>query len=414
MGVFKVVNKRKFYTNIIIALLGLVISCVIYYCKNVKIESDYYTPTILATHDSGEHFVGSVSCRECHADVYESHIETAHFKTSGIADSQNIKGSFKEGENTLDLNDVTFNMLSKGDSFFQHTKIKNRSIEILPSKFDIVIGSGIRGQTYLSWRNDELFQLQASYYTPTNSWVNSPGFPSYSVERPIRDACLKCHLTYAKNSENTPKGNRFDRGQMIYGIDCERCHGPSAKHVAYQRENPKALEGKFVVKMDTLLRQQRLDLCAQCHSGLRGVLLKGNAFSYLPGDDLSKHSQNLDNGNLNEKLDVHGNQYGLLVKSKCFKETDVMDCNTCHNPHKKERGNVNDFNLKCIGCHDGKTTTCKVDKTEADHTGNNCVKCHMPTTPSTVMMVQLTKDSLETSFNIRTHLIDIYAKELWR
>ena len=45
---------------------------------------------------------------------------------------------------------------------------------------------------------------------------------------------------------------------------------------------------------------------------------------------------------------------------------------------------------------------------------NNCITCHMPTTPSRAMMVQLDQDSVETSFNIRTHLIGIYEQDLWR
>lgn len=306
-------------------------------------------------------------------------------------------------------------MRSDGEDFYQHTRIKNRSTEIPPSKFDIVIGSGVRGQSYLTWDKDDLYQLQASYYTPTDSWVNSPGYPTYYDEpRPIRDACLKCHITYAKSVEASPNGNRFDKTQMIYGIDCERCHGPSAKHVGYHRGNPEAIESKFTLKIEDLSRQQRLDLCAQCHSGLRNVILKGGSFSYFPGEDLSRFSQNADDTDKETSLDVHGNQYGLLARSECFKQTATMDCSTCHDPHRKERGNTANFNGKCIGCHSDRATACSNKTDNSDIMANDCITCHMPTTPSQAMMVQLTKDSLETSFNIRTHLIAIYEKDQWR
>ena len=78
-----------------------------------------------------------------------------------------------------------------------------------PSKFDIVIGSGVKGQSYLTWKEEELFQLQTSYYTPLDDWVNSPSFPTYQYTRPIGDACLKCHTTFATNRHPETFGNRI-------------------------------------------------------------------------------------------------------------------------------------------------------------------------------------------------------------
>lgn len=406
-GNFEKMIKKKFFLNGAIVLLVLLIAVLVYHCKNPKIESEYLRPNVLATHSNGDQFVGSETCMECHADIYASHIQTAHFKTSAPGSSESIKGNFESGSNTLDLESVKFKLLSKGDSFYQHTEIKNRSKKTPPARFDVVIGSGVRGQSYLTWEDDKLFQLQTSYYTPTNSWVNSPGFPSYSIERPVREACIKCHVTFAKTKDFTGQGNTYDKSQMIYGIDCERCHGPAAKHVGYHKNNPDTEKAKFMIKYDTLSRQQNLDACAQCHSGSRGLLLKGNSFSFLAGNNLNEYARNSDTGNPDTKLDVHGNQYGLLTKSECFKQTKTMDCATCHNPHTNERGNMAYFNQKCVECH-SEAVICTSESNKIQQMGNNCVACHMPTTPSEAMKVQLDNDSLETSFNIRTHLIGIY------
>lgn len=389
---------------------------VIYRCKNPKIESDYYNPVILATHENGERFVGSETCMECHADIYKSHLETAHFNTSAVANAENIKGSFESGSNILDLEQVEFTMIPEGDSFYQHTKLKNRTSKIPPAKFDLIIGSGVRGQTFGTWQDEKLFQLQTSYYTPTDSWVNSPGFPSYHDNpRPIRDACLKCHVTFAKNRDVDVIGNLYDKEQMIYGVDCERCHRPSAKHVIYHRKNPEVEAAKYMLPLDSLPRQQRLDICAQCHSGNQKRLLKGNSFSLLSGENLDEYFQNLNQQSANTTLDVHGNQYGLLTESKCFNETATMDCSTCHDPHEKQRGKADYFNSKCISCHSGDKVVCAANETEVNHMANNCIACHMPVTPSQAMTVQLgEKDSLETSFYIRTHLIGIYSEEQLR
>lgn len=404
---------KKLFLNGLIFLAAILMVAIIYRCKNPKIESEYYNPVVLATHENGEQFVGSETCMECHADVYKTHSETAHFNTSAVANAENVKGSFESESNVLDLDQVEFTLVAEGDSLYQHTRLKNRTAKIPPKKFDFVIGSGVRGQSYGTWQDDQLFQLQTSYYTPTDSWVNSPGFPSYyDNERPIRDACLKCHVTFAKNKDVSGNGNQYEREQLIYGIDCERCHRPSAKHVAYHRKNPEVEAAKFMLPLDSLSRQQRLDVCAQCHSGNRKRLLKGNSFSFISGGILEEYFQNLNQQTSNANLDVHGNQYGLLTESKCFKETETMDCSTCHDPHKNQRGNAEQFNLKCISCHSSGAVVCAANESEENHMANNCIACHMPVSPSRAMTVQLNeKDSLETSFYIRTHLIGIYPEE---
>lgn len=405
-------TKKKIFVNSSIILSSLLLATLVYHCKNPNVASDYSSPDVLATHFNGEEFVGSETCMECHADIYALHIETAHYKTSALADATNIKGSFEEGSNILDIESTLFTMHKEKGSFYQHAKIKNRLKKTTPEKFDIVIGSGVRGQSYVTWKADQLFQLQTSYYTPTNTWVNSPGYPSYSIDRPIRDACIKCHVTFAKNIDFAGQGNTYDKKQMIYGIDCERCHRPAKKHVVYHRNNPEAEAAKYIMTYDTISRQQRLDACAQCHSGLRGRLLQGNSFSFLAGNSLNEYAQNVYTGETESKLDVHGNQYGLLTKSECFKQTETMDCATCHDPHKNQRNDTSYFNQKCISCHSTTTVDCKADASELSQMGNNCIACHMPTTPSQAMKVQLENDSLETSFNIRTHLIGIYDSKI--
>ncbi len=400
--------------NSLLLIISVFMIAIVYNCKYSIEESDYFKPQVLATHFNGEQFVGSTTCMECHKDIYSTHLKTAHYNTSAIADSNSVKGSFKEGSNTLDLRDVAFEMKIHEDSLYQHTTLKNRNAIKPPSKFDIVIGSGVKGQSFLTWENNELYQLQVSYYTPLDDWVNSPSFPAYSYTRPIGDACLKCHVTFATNIPNTNKKNIYDRERMLYGIDCERCHRPSEKHVVYHRANPEAKEAKHILKIKDLSRQQRLDVCAQCHSGLREELIKGTPFSFLAGDRLNEYSRNHGTANPNEELDVHGNQYGLLTSSECFKQTPTMDCNTCHDPHKNQRGNTALFNSKCIACHSASSSVCTAESIKKDIMGDNCIACHMPTKASQAMQVQLAQDSVETSFNVRTHLIKIYSEEEWQ
>ena len=396
-------NKMSF-------LLVLFLTAFAYYCTSSVRGPDYYNPEPLATHFNGEQFVGSATCMECHAAIYDTHLQTAHYNTSAPANAKNIKGSFKAGSNTVQLPGVAFEMKKKGKSFYQHTTLNDKPG---PSeKIDIVVGSGVKGQSYLTWENENLFQLQVSYYPPSDSWVNSPGYPLQLLKRPIRDGCLKCHVTFATNRDFSGQGNQYDKGQMVYGVDCERCHRPAGKHVVFHRNNPDVKASKFMLKLDTLSRQQRLDVCAQCHSGPRDAILQGNSFSYLSGEVLKEYSRNYHTGQSNSELDVHGNQYGLLTSSECFKQTQI-DCGTCHDPHKNQRGNTLSFNQKCMGCHSGGSTACTAENAVRNTMENNCIACHMPNSPSKSMTMQLTEGSPETPVYVRTHLIGVYPKERW-
>ena len=392
----------------VLALLFL--SGLTFYHQSCVRGVDYYEPNILATHFNGEQFVGSKTCLECHLDVYKSHLQSAHFNTSAEANSTNIKGSFDPGSNRLDLREVAFEMKKEGKAFYQSIELKNSEEVIPPKQFDIIIGSGIKGQSYLTWEGEKLFQLQTSYNPASDSWINSPGFPQINFERPIRDGCLKCHVTFATNLDFSGHGNKYNKAQMVYGVDCERCHRPSAKHVIFHRHNPDIKTARFMLKLDTLSRQKRLDICAQCHSGTRAGIIKGNSFSYLAGENLNEYSRNFYTGQQNDELDVHSNQYGLLTSSQCFKQSAELDCTTCHDPHKNQRGNILYFNQKCIDCHSGESTTCTTEAFAIKAMGNNCTGCHMPVSPSRSMSLQLSGDSSETPVYIRSHHIGIYPK----
>jgi hypothetical protein len=267
----------------------------------------------------------------------------------------------------------------------------------------MVIGSGVKGQSHLTWRQDSLYQLQASYFTATDDWINSPGFPDYAFIRPISDDCIKCHVTFARNSNFTGKTNAYDKQSFMYGISCERCHGPLQDHVDHHSSDVGDGVPKFVVQIDTLNRQLQLDVCAQCHSGLRANQVKGK---------LEDYTRNFQYGRPNAGLDVHSNQYGLLKSSACFKNSSAMTCTTCHNPHNDQRDKTDYFNAKCTECHTRPEKVHKLSSGYVISNLQNCIDCHMPVFPSETMRVRLKNEDSEKSVNIRTHLIGVYVDKV--
>lgn len=362
-------------------------------------------------------FAGSVSCARCHKAIYDSHIHTAHYLTTRPASEGAIKGSFLPGRNRFAYDPDMMVVMEKRDSgLFQVGYYQG--VERITRRFDIVVGSGSKGQTYLTRSGDRLYQLPVSYFTAAKEWANSPLFPTHPVlfNRPITSRCLECHSTYAKKiSAGNREPEEFDQRAMIYGVDCEKCHGPAAEHVAFQTAHPSVKTAQYIVNPAKLTRQQNLDLCALCHGGR--LQKTKPSFEFQPGDTLSNYfNLRADIGPPNPtEIDVHGNQYGLLRASKCFLQSTNMTCNTCHNSHANERGNVALFSQRCMTCHDGghgadgaHLTFCKDKDLPRAILIRNCIDCHMPLQASRSITELLPGDKNPTAALIRSHYISIY------
>ena len=392
----------------------LVIACyVIVIWINVATCDSFKTETNLSdvVHPNGKQFAGSESCKTCHEGISETHALTAHYLTSRPASTETIKGSFDPGKNVFEVNSqLKIAMEKTSAGMFQVGYVDNW--ESIKKPMDIVVGSGRKGQTYLYWNENELFQLPVSYYSPFDTWCNSPGYPRDQIlfNRPIPGRCLECHSTFFKSISVENNVLAFDKHQIVYGVDCERCHGPAADHVNFQSRHPEEKKAKFIINPARLSRQQKLDNCALCHSGIREMTRP--SFSFVVGDTLDHYSlpdYQLDSA---VKLDVHGNQYGLLTASKCFKNS-PMDCSSCHNVHVKEANNVELFSQRCTTCHTvANHNFCTQPALPGLNLRSNCIDCHMPALPSNKIFLEVADRSKSTPYLVRTHRVGIYPEQI--
>jgi Cytochrome c554 and c-prime len=407
----KIISNKN---NIRIRPLALVIFTmllcvfVLVRCMNGDKESDKNNSIV-----SFQDFAGNEKCAACHKNIHDSHIQTAHYLTAQPADEKSIKGSFEKRRNSYAYSkDIVLAMEKRDSGLFQVAYLRDEEKKAM--RFDIVIGSGIMGQSFLTWRNNKLFQLPITYFTAADCWSNSPGFPSGKVliDRPITSRCLECHTSYAEVISGPPlEPVEFNRNKIILGINCEKCHGPAAKHVVYQTQNPQEKIAKYVINPASLSRQQQLDVCAVCHGG--NMEKTKPSFQFIAGKNLADYfkidSSNIDVAN-NGNVDVHGNQYGLLKASKCFKLSGNITCSTCHNTHENQRGQAAIFSQKCIGCHnitmDNFKTPSHKPVVEIE---KNCIDCHMPAQPSKAIAVNLQNEEVPRASLIRSHFISIYS-----
>ena len=359
-----------------------------------------------------EDYTTAQQCAGCHKEIYESHLKTAHYLTGQPAKEEFIKGSFQKGKNTYSYSPSILLAMEKRDSgFYQVAFFKGEEKKAM--RFDMVIGSAVMGQSFLNWRKNRLYQLPITYFTAADQWSNSPGFPHDKVliDRPVTSRCLECHVSFAEGiGADGMEPVEFDRNRIIYGVDCQKCHGPAAKHVAFQTQNPLAKTAKFIVNPSKLSSLQQLDMCAVCHGG--NIQKTKPSFTFTAGKKLSDYfiidstNDAIINGS---SIDVHGNQVGLLKASKCFRMSTTMTCNTCHNTHENERGNTAGFSQRCMSCHNPADTKFKTPAhMQINAIEKNCIDCHMPSQTSKSIAVFLQGEETPKASKLRSHLIAIY------
>jgi Cytochrome c554 and c-prime len=352
-----------------------------------------------------EGYAGDAACRDCHREIFESYLNSPHHLASRLPGPTSIEGDFHPGSNFLRTSNpyLYFEMTATEQGYFQNAVVKLLPSEIIPhtESFDLVIGSGRKGQTYLYWKGDELFELPVSYWTETHRWINSPGYPDgfADFDKPIIPRCLECHSTYIESLP--PPLNRFARPTAVLGITCEKCHGPGRAHVERTTSKTPLRPGQTedIVNPASFARDRQMDLCALCHAGPGTA--KAAAFSFAPGGVLAQYLS-LPEDAPDTPDDVHAHQVQQLRSSRCFRSS-RLTCMTCHDVHRTQR-DVASYADRCLTCH--KMESCGKYTTLGSQIARNCVDCHMPLRQSNQIVMNAVDGSVKPQ--VRTHRIAVY------
>jgi len=346
-------------------------------------------------------------CSTCHQDKLVSYQRTAHYRTSRMPTKNSVAGSFAPGKNTMTTfnPELSFRMEEHDGSFYQ-TELSDKPNQPVrrSEQIGIVVGSATKGQTYLYWRGDRLFELPVSYWTALKSWVNSPGYidGSADFDRPVTPRCLECHATFFEPSTPSPSDNQYNTQNFVLGISCERCHGTSGMHVdtasntaSGPTQNPLPPVG--------LARERQIDICGQCHGGVGKPIAP--SFSFHPGETLSQYLS-LPQPGPKEKVDVHGNQVALLERSLCYQSSSTMSCSTCHDVHAPELPAAS-YSSVCLQCHPPKD--CGMFAKRGSAIAQDCIDCHMPVQDSQSLALD-TDAETRLPAKVRNHWIRVYTK----
>ena len=260
-------------------------------------------------------YLGAESCQECHADKYDTFIHTAHHQTSRLASLQEITGPLNgERSQMRTLHpEIRFEMLERDDTAFQRVSFFDWQFEV---PMQLIMGSSKMAETYLYWHGEKLFQLNCTYLTEPDAWINSPGYldGDAAYARPIISGCLDCHSICG--IEKRP--NLYTTESLILGISCGVMVG--ATTVDYHRTNPNEKKSEYMVVPGKLSREREMDVCGQCHMGNKAPKAAG-AFQFaqvIASKNITSCSSH------DESASVHAsNQIGRLALSACFQESEM-------------------------------------------------------------------------------------------
>jgi hypothetical protein len=216
-------------------------------------------------------------------------------------------------------------------------------------------GLGVAGQTYVFQKDGLLYQSRVSYYAETGGLDLTIGAANAKPANIVEAAgklmgddeklpCFDCHATNAR------VGKTLALESLTPGVQCERCHGATDRHVEGLRTGDSKMAHMKDLRM--LSAEETSSFCGQCH----------RTWADIAGQGIL--------GIANVRFQPY-----RLANSKCYDADDTrISCVACHNPHSEIDRVDAHYDGKCLACHrDGKASAkaCKV-------AAANCVSCHMP------------------------------------
>ena len=386
-------------------------------------------------------YLGSESCRGCHAAIYQQWTQTGMAKMFRPYAPQNVVGDFKtknqyylgdeadylggKFETSRGLNRSLFaRMTTRGGRYYFDIWQSDGKWHTYP--VDYTIGSKFEQAYATRLPNGEIHVFPIQYNLLEKQWVNfwkildGPGtersdprnWEKLDSSTSYQAICAVCHTSQLRNVN----GGGFEPNHVEFkepGIGCEMCHGPSAQHAVEMSENqfyPKApLDPP--VNFREAGNRNFVAICGQCHmqSAIRQVGPAGE-LNYSGDRNFFGHNALMPFGEFSRKgfyKDGRFKQTTFMVealqRSQCFKQGQVS-CGTCHDPHSHDSASnptemkfADKPDLMCTGCHtqfQDSARAARHSHHRAESEGSRCVSCHMPRIMDALL------------FRARTHQID--------
>lgn len=343
-------------------------------------------------------YVGKEECKACHADKYETYVQSQMGRSFKTALAKHSVADFDAHKPVYDhFKNMYYLPFRKGERLFllEYRLEGKDTVYRREEKIDYIIGSGQHTNSHLMEENGYVYQMPLTWYAQDKKWDLPPGFENGEntrFERSIALECMTCHNGLPDFVEGS--GHRYDF--IPHGIDCERCHGPGSIHIERMKAGKQveiATEIDYsIVNPGKLPLDLQFDLCQRCHLQGTAVPVPGKSFAdFRPGMPLNsvlnvflpRYEDSISNF-------IMASHPDRLRMSQCFLQSHAQDgyepmtCITCHNPHLPIETYGDDiYNTACGNCHTlGEAGHCPKDSTFRSLEPKGCIGCHMPKTGS--------------------------------
>lgn len=367
-------------------------------------------PALLSAHDSltFDDFVGAEACAECHAEEYEVWRASTHARAGGVPGEAEIVAAF-DGE-PRHFRNGTLRPVATDDGRYVFEVRQDGAPDI-----DVEVAAAIGGghmvgggtQAFFAAMADGTFRMlpfdfhkgrdtwfvqhrSDSHWTPIGDHVGLDELTHWPPFRalgnmPRLSHCENCHGSQIL-VEYDEETQEFSTRWKSLRIDCESCHGPGRKHIAWARSEDRVQNPEIAIDpLDVLDKNESLQVCFRCHANKQVLTNR-----YLAGMDplehfAFKHPMLAQGAYLADgRVDGFGYQQNHIF-SDCFVEGSMV-CTDCHDPHSQTYRDVNGRALEgrfddaqCTSCHAAKALDVPSHTHHpAGSPGSRCVACHMP------------------------------------
>ena len=339
------------------------------------------------TGDEAE-YVGSSACVECHQEEADAYLATGMGRSLAEV---TLAAEPPDAGFDHPLSGRRFEVTRAGGRLRHRETLAATSQVLADHAADFVVGSGKHSRSYLVEVDGFLVESPITWYASKQAWDMSPGYDRRihaGFRREAPEKCLFCHAGRAVAIDESLHRIRFEE----HAIGCERCHGPGSLHVERQRSGAADQEeansiDHSIVNPAHLSRELADAVCQQCHLTTTAYVdARGRSpADFRPGLSLAHFRHYFHSDESASSMRVVGHVDQLLL-SRCYQQSGSLSCTTCHNPHAfpslEEREQV--YRNICLSCHDVDSCSVSSDVRERQSPTNDCVACHMPSTPTDI------------------------------
>jgi tetratricopeptide (TPR) repeat protein len=365
-------------SSFILLFIGIIILCSLFF------ENCSPKPTSQFIRTDSAAFVGSNTCKSCHASEYNDWKISDHFKAMDLPNDSSVLGNFNDQR--LQADGVNSKFFKKGSNYYintegedglNHDYLVKYTFGYFPlQQYLIEFPAGRMQSARLSWdsRNKKWFHQYANQKIPSHDWLHWTG-----NSQNWNTMCASCHSTNLQKNYNLEQDSYKTTFHEI-NVSCESCHGAGKSHIDYINSDYKSgnkVMGSMIKIAKGTDQVLQINNCAPCHA--RASSIASDAFNATVHskeimDHLIPEIPSTEHYYADGQANDEDYTYTSFIQSKMYARGVV--CSNCHNPHSGKL--ILTGNAACLKCHTKNYDSPSHTFHQIGTTGAECKNCHMP------------------------------------